>query len=92
MSEIDDRTRATAKLISSVLLRAFLLGFGLLLVAAFPTVLLTDQLYALHSSLIDVPRPQYNAYLFAWLGDMKMLLFIFFLLPALAIRWTLQKV
>ena len=91
MIAIDDKTRSTALLIASVLFRAFLLGIGLLILGCIPVLFLTDQVYAVHSSMIDIPRPEYNALLFGWLGNMKLLLLIFFLLPAVAIRWALKK-
>ena len=90
MTAIDDKSRTTALFISSVMFRAFLLGFGLLLLACIPVFALTDQIYAVHSSMIEIPRPQYNALLFASLGNMKLLLFVFLLLPACAIRWALR--
>ena len=91
MIAIDDKTRSVAMLISSVLLRACLLGFGLLILTGIPILFLTDQVYAVHSSIIDIPRPEYNTLLFSWLAYMKLLLLIFFLLPAIAIRWALKK-
>ena len=91
MSTFDDKTRSAAMLISSVLFRACLLGFGLLFLSCIPVLFLTDQIYAVHNSMIEIPRPEYNALLFGWLGDMKLLLLIFFLSPAIAIRWALSK-
>ena len=91
MTAIDDKTRATAMFISSVLFRATLLGFGLLLITCIPILFLTDQMYAIHSSMMDIPRDQYNALLFSWLGNMKILVIVLFLLPAIAIRWALKK-
>ena len=74
-----------------VLFRAFLLGWGLLFISCIPVLFLTDQIYAVHSSMLDIPRPEYNALLFSWLGDMKLLPVVFFLLPAIAIGWALKK-
>ena len=91
MTAIDDKTRATAMFISSVLFRATLVGFVLLLITCIPILFLTDQAYAIHSSMIDIPRDQYNALLFSWLGDMKMLIIVVLLLPAIGIRWALKK-
>ena len=91
MPTIDDRTRATAMLISSVLFRATLAGFVLLLFISIPILFLTDQVYAIHSSMMEMPRDQYNLLLFTWLGDMKMLLIVLLLLPAIGIRWALKK-
>ena len=91
MTAIDDKTRATAMLISSVLFRATLLGFGLLIITCIPILFLTDQMYAIHSSMIDIPRDQYNVLMFTWLGNMKVLVIVVLLLPAIAIRWALKK-
>ena len=90
MTAIDDKTRATAMLISSVLFRATLIGFALLLITCIPILFMTDQIYTIHSSMIDIPRDQYNALLFNWLGNMKMLVIVLFLLPAISIRWALK--
>ena len=91
MTAIDDKTRYAAMFVSSVLFRACLLGFGLLIIVGIPILFLTDQVYAVHSSIIDIPRPEYNALLFSWLGYLKMLVIVLFLLPAIAIRWALNK-
>lgn len=91
MLTIDDRTRATAMLISSVLFRAALIGFVLLLITCIPLLLLTDQIHEIHNSMIEIPREEYNALIFSWLGNMKILVIVLFLLPAIAIRWTLKK-
>ncbi len=91
MTAIDDKTRATAMFISSVLFRATLVGFVLLLITCIPVLFMTDQIYTIHSSMIDLPRDQYNALLFSWLGDMKMLIIVVLLLPAIGIRWALKK-
>jgi hypothetical protein len=90
MTAIDDKTRSTAMLISSVLFRATLTGFGLLIISCIPILFLTDQLHAIHNSMIGIPRDQYNALLFNWLGNMKMLVIVLFLLPAISIRWALK--
>jgi hypothetical protein len=90
MFAIDDKTRTVAMLTSSVLFRTFLLGAGVLLLSCIPVLFMTDQIYAIHSTMIDIPRPEYNAILFTYLADMKVLLLTFFLFPAIAIRWALK--
>ena len=92
MIAIDNKTRAMGLLISSVLFRTCLLGFGLLILSCIPVFFFTDWCYAVHSWMLDIPRPEYNALLFSWLGNTKQLLLVFFLLPAVAIRWTLKQV
>ena len=91
MTTIDDKTHATAMLISSVLFRAALIGFVLLLITCIPLLLLTDQIHEIHNSMIEIPRDQYNALLFTWLGNMKILIIVLLLLPAIGIRWALKK-
>ncbi len=91
MNSIDEKTRSTARLISSVLFRTCLLGFVLLGISSIPILGFTDQMYAIQSSVVDIPRAEYNAILFGWLGEMKLLLIVFFLLPAIAIRWALKR-
>ena len=91
MTTIDDGTRAAAMLMSSVLFRAFLIGCGLLLLSSTAILLLTDDVYAIHNSMIEIPRDQYNTLLFNWLGNMKILIIVLLLLPAIAIRWALKK-
>jgi hypothetical protein len=91
MTAIDDKTRATAMLISSVLFRATLIGFGLLIIMCIPILFLTDQMHAIHNSMIKIPDKEYNVLLFNWLGNMKMLIIVLLLLPAIAIRWALKK-
>jgi hypothetical protein len=91
MAAIDDSTRVTAHFISNVLFRATLIGFGLLIISCIPILFLTDQVHAIHNSMIEIPRDQYNALLFNWLGNMKMLVIVLFLLPAISIRWALKK-
>jgi len=90
MAAIDDRTRATAMLISSALFRACLVGFGVLILTCFPMLVLDDQVYFIHSSMIDIPREEYNALIFTAIADLKILIIVVLLLPAIGIHWTLK--
>ena len=91
MIAIDDKTRSAAMLISSVLFRAFLLGLGLQILSGIAILFLTDEIYPAFSNMLDMPLPEYKAILISGLAHMKMLLFTFFLVPAIAIRWALKK-
>ena len=90
MNAIDENTRATAMFVSNVLFRACAIGFVLLGISSIGMLSMTDQMYAVHSSMIDIPPLSYNTMLFDWIANMKILLLVFFLLPAVAIRWTLK--
>ena len=52
---------------------------------------MTDQIYPLHNAIIPMDRLTYNAMMFRVLVDMKILVFIFLLLPAIGLHWTLRK-
>ena len=91
MPTIDDKTRASAMLISSVLFRAALVGFVLLILFAIPVLFLTDQMYAIHNSMIEMEPAEHSVLMLTWLGDMKMLVIVLLLLPAIGIRWALKK-
>ena len=91
MTTIDDKTRATAILISSVLFRATLIGFVLLILFAIPVLFLTEQMYAVHNSMIEIEPAEHGVLMFTWLGNMKMLVIVLLLLPAIGIRWALKK-
>jgi hypothetical protein len=90
MNAIDNKTRDTAMFVSNILFRATVLGFVLLGISCIPILGMTDAIYAVHSSIIEIPRSEYNAILFTWIGNMKILVLVVFLLPAIAIRWALK--
>ena len=90
MTAIDDKTRGTALFLSTVLFRAFWVGAGALAVMSFATLAFLGPMYEVHSYLIEIPQPEYNALIFDFLGDMKVLVLVLFLVPACAIRWTLS--
>ena len=91
MITIEDKTRSAAMLMSSVLFRAFILGTGVMILSCIPVLFMTDEIYAVHSTMMDIPRTEYNTILFTYLADMKLMLLTFFLLPAIAIRWALRE-
>ena len=90
MTAMDDKTRATAMFISSVLFRATLIGFVLLILFAIPVLFLTEQMYTIHNSMIEIEPAEHRVLLFTWMGNMKMLIFVVLLLPAIGIRWALR--
>ena len=90
MTAIDDRTRATALFVSDVLFRATAVGFGLLLVSSLFAIAMLDTIYGIHNSLFEVSRSDYNGLIFSFLANMKVLVLVFLLSPACAIRWALR--
>lgn len=62
-----------------------------MVLSCIPVLFLTDEIYAVHKTMLEIPRPEYDAILFNWIAYMKLSLLVFFLLPAVAIRWALKK-
>lgn len=87
---IDDRTRSSALLVSSVLFRSFAIGIAVLILGSVALVVLLEPVYDLHRIFFETPRPEFSAILLTGLLQMRMLLFVFFLFPAIAIRWALK--
>lgn len=52
---------------------------------------MTDQIYPLHNAIIPMDQLTYNAMVFRVLVDINFLVFIFLLLPATGLHWTLRK-
>lgn len=78
-------------MIVGVLYRSAAIGFALMILSAVPVLLLTDQVYAIHNWLIAIERPAYNLMMFRLLGEMKILVLVFFLIPAMGLHWTLAR-
>jgi hypothetical protein len=76
--------------VSRVLLVAFLLGASLLVVWSGTFLLFGDFVYALHGAMFKISRAQFDAIHCAGMAFTKILLFVVFLFPYLAIRWTLR--
>ena len=89
---ISDSTRQNLEVVSGILIRVFLYGLGLLLLAGLPIMLLGDQVYAVHHTFFAaMSKEQHGMLMFSWLGNLKLLLIMFFLLPWLAIRSMLKQ-
>jgi hypothetical protein len=91
MTSIDEKTRSTALLISSVLFRSFFLGIGIVIIAAIAFIACLDQAFAVYSEFLDSPRLNFELMIVGGLIQMRILLLTFFLIPAIAIRWALKK-
>ncbi len=79
------------EVVSRILLGAFLLGMGLLVVWFAALMLFGDFVYALHSPFFKIGRTQFDAIHYAGMAFTKILLFVVFLFPYLAVRWTLRR-
>lgn len=88
---LNEDTRATVELVGDILFHGLVVGFVFLIVVGLPILFLEDPIYSVHSLFMDVPKADHTLMMVTWLGNVKALLFVFFLIPWLAIRWTLKK-
>ena len=77
--------------IAKVLLRCFVLGYLFLLLWFGVYLLAGDILYRLNGSLFGVTQHEINLMHFFGIASVKMILFVFFLFPYVAIRLVLRK-
>jgi hypothetical protein len=77
--------------IAKVLIRCFLMGVVVMLVWVGFLVLAGDFAYNVHSRFISLSREQFNCIQYAALAITKGCIFLYFLLPYIAIRLVLSK-
>ena len=87
---VDERLRAQAQLVASVLLRSFAVGMALLLLWFAVFLFGTDLVVAIHGRLFGVTREQLVILNYGGMGLFKLVLFAAFLIPYVAIRWALR--
>jgi len=87
---VDERLRAQAELAASVLLRCFALGIALMLFWLAFVLVGTDLAVAIHGRLFSVTREQFIMLNYVGMGLFKLFIFAVFLIPYVAIRWTLR--
>jgi hypothetical protein len=90
MTQVEN-TASLLDALSRILLTAFCLGIFLLLVWFGVFLLGGDFVYALHGALFKISRAQFDAIHYAGMAFTKILIFVLFLFPYVAIRWTLRK-
>jgi len=88
--EVDERLRAQADFVASVLLRSFALGMALMLLWLGVFLFGMDMVVAIHGRLFGVTREQLVILNYGGMGLFKLVLFAAFLIPYAAIRWTLR--
>ena len=75
------------RFLTGVLLRCTLYGFALLFVWFGAFMLLGDRILAIHQSMFDVTRHEFDVMNYCGLGLVKMFVVMVFLVPYLAIRF-----
>ena len=77
--------------LSQVLLRCWIIGFGLLLFSLGIILLGGAQVADVHYMLFDLSDHEVNLIMYCWLGLLKAGILILFLIPWIAIRLMLNK-
>ena len=86
-----DTVTEQLEVVSRILLGAFLLGMGLLVVWFAALMLFGDFVHAVHGAFFKIGRSQFDAIHYAGMAFTKIVLVVGFFFPYLAIRWVLRK-
>ncbi len=78
--------------IARAFLWCFVLGFVFLMLAFAIYFVAGDWAYGIHSQLYDISEHEFSLIFYVALAWLKMTVFVFFLLPYLALRLTLRGV
>jgi len=83
---------AYLEVVGDVLLRAFILGFGLLILSSFAYILIGNEIASeVGEGILGISAENFTNMNFFGMMMFKMVLFGFFLLPYIAIQWTLAR-
>jgi TRAP-type C4-dicarboxylate transport system permease small subunit len=77
--------------LARVLLKCICLGFGLLLIWFILILVGGNAAFAIHSTIFDITRDQFDLMQYCGMGLTKILIIVFFVIPFIAIRLTLDK-
>jgi len=79
------------RFIEGVLLRCFIYGFVLLLVWFVLFLAAGGWMYYFHSAMFEITERDFNVMNYCGMGLLKILVFVGFLIPYIAIRLTAKK-
>jgi len=79
------------RFIEGVLLRCFIYGFVLLLVWFVLFLAAGGGMYDFHSAMFEITEHEFNVINYCGMGLLKILVFVGFLIPYIAIRLTARK-
>ena len=90
---MDDQERADAffDTLAKVLIRSFWMGIAVLLWWFVAFLLAADWMYAVHSKWFEITKHDFHIMSYYGMALLKMVIFVFFLLPYLSIRLVLRK-
>ena len=87
--DMDENASAHAELIGRVLIRAFALGMGLLMIWFVFLLVGKDFAFRIHTALFGITEQQFMLINYAGMGLLKIFAFAVFLVPYIAIRWAM---
>ncbi len=77
--------------VAGVLLRCFILSFCLMLLWFVFFLFGSDWAYTIHSRWFEIDRHSFDMMNYHWMGTVKIISFLFFLLPFISIKLILRK-
>jgi hypothetical protein len=87
----DPRTTDLFDTLAKVLLRCAVFGYLLLLFTVGVSIFAGDTLYRLNASMFDLSKHEFDLIIYCFIVLTKSVVWVFFLIPWLAIRLVLRK-
>jgi hypothetical protein len=77
--------------LARILLKCIFLGFGLLLFWFIVVLVAGDIAFEIHSKIFDITRHDYDLLMYWGMGLTKIFILVFFVIPFIAVRLTLDR-
>ena len=77
--------------VSGIFMRCFLFSFVVLLFWLCAYIFGADFIYRIHSGMFPLSRPNFDMFNYCGIGLVKLIAFMFFLFPYIAIRLVIRK-
>ena len=90
MTNFDPKVMMEAK--AKVMITCFLWGMVFLLVWLLVYLFLGDWAYSIHSKMFRMTHHEFDLMNYCGMMGMKLILFVFYLIPWIAIKRTLKKI
>jgi hypothetical protein len=87
----DSRTISFFDTLAKVLIRCAIMGYALLLLSAALCVFGRDTLYDLNSRFVSLSKHEFDLIIYGFIVLTKSVIWLFFLIPWVAIRLVLRK-
>ena len=86
-----DSTRDFLDTLAQILLRCWIISFALLLFSFVVFMLTGEIIDDIHGKMFGLSAHELDLIIYCWMGLFKLFVFIFFLIPWLAIKLVLRK-